>query len=113
MSTIQYKQFTAYGALERNLRAKHAFVFEGESARAPGLKLALPYLGWETLPSGKLSLPFGAGMRIALLASTCDESDAESLRVIVDKPKLESLAAGWEAIDNSLIPAAPSCFGKG
>ena len=107
MPSIDYKDFTASDAQLRNLRAKHQFVFKEDSARGPSLQLALPQLGWETLPSGKLALPFGAGMRIALLAVTVDEGDAETIRALVEKPKLSSLAPGWDATILHMDLSAP------
>ena len=107
MPSIDYKDFTASDPQLRNLRAKHQFVFKEDSARGPSLQLAMPNLGWEVLPSGKLALPFGAGMRIALMAMTVDEGDAESLRSLVEKPKPTSLAPGWDSIIMHMDLSAP------
>ena len=50
------------------------------------------------LPSGQLTLPFGVGMRIALLAGTITEEVAETLRVMVDIPDLEKKLSSGEAL---------------
>ena len=85
-------------AAERNARGRHFVNFCAASARAPELKLALPYLDWG-VHDGNPTLPWGEGMRLALLMHTMDADVAELACVVQSTPHpggwMECLAPTW------------------
>ena len=88
-------------AAERNARGMHFIHFTAASARAPELKLALPYLEWG-MHDGTPTLPWGEGMRLLLLMHTMGADVAEAACAIQSTPQVEALAPGFDA------PSPPS-----